>query len=212
MTRGRATLLTSGLAYLAVFVALGAFVSHGRPGAFDRSGMVFFDQARPLAIFATESGLFPIYSGLSIAALVIGIARRAFLGRAVFLAAMLFATWKIGDVAKLAFHRVRPAHWLWVFERSPSYASGHAALAVAGYGMLAAYVWRSPLPRRERAVLAGALLLWIVTIDWSRMALGAHYPTDLIGGTLLGLGLIQLGRAIWDPLRVPQRARVRRGR
>jgi membrane-associated phospholipid phosphatase len=38
-----------------------------------------------------------------------------------------------------------------------------------------------------KIALVALLAFWIAGIGWSRLALGAHYPTDVIGGTLFGV-------------------------
>ena len=50
--------------------------------------------------------------------------------------------------------------------------------------------------RNVRTVVAPLLALWACGIIWSRLALGAHYVTDLIGGVLLGTTALALATAI----------------
>jgi membrane-associated phospholipid phosphatase len=74
------------------------------------------------------------------------------------------------------------------------------------YGLWAWYIWHSDLPRPVRVVVAPLLVLWACGILWSRLALGAHYVTDLIGGVLLGLTAIALASAARIALRKRGRA------
>jgi membrane-associated phospholipid phosphatase len=50
-------------------------------------------------------------------------------------------------------------------------------------------------------VLAPLLALWACGVVWSRLALGAHYVTDLIGGLLLGATALALAKAVAIALR-----------
>ncbi len=92
-----------------------------------------------------------------------------------------------------------------------SYPSSHAAIAIGFYGLWAAPLYFSDLPKPVRAI--GGLLLAILAaaIRWSRLALGAHYLTDIAGGVLLGLTAAALCAAFCNggssaPLRGPPNA------
>lgn len=66
-----------------------------------------------------------------------------------------------------------------------SFPSGHSTQAAAIYGALAYLV------ARHRARME-ALLTWVIAafltlmIGWSRLFLGVHYPSDVVGGLLIG--------------------------
>jgi membrane-associated phospholipid phosphatase len=68
--------------------------------------------------------------------------------------------------------------------------------AVLVYGLWAWFLWRSDLPRSVRFVVAPVAALWACGIIWSRLALGAHYVTDLIGGVLLATCALALAAEI----------------
>lgn len=90
---------------------------------------------------------------------------------------------------KRVFHRARP---VWdvplLTARGWSFPSGHAMGSLVAYGMLAYLVLRETRPRRGQsaAVIAGSVVL-ILLIGLSRMYLGVHYFSDVIGGYAAGV-------------------------
>jgi membrane-associated phospholipid phosphatase len=68
--------------------------------------------------------------------------------------------------------------------------------AVLVYGLWAWFIWNSDLPRGVRGVVAPLLALWGCGVIWSRLALGAHYVTDLVGGVLLAATILALASAV----------------
>ena len=80
-----------------------------------------------------------------------------------------------------------------------AFPSAHAASGVALYGLLSLFVLRR-LRGRVR-IAAGALaLLGVGSIGLTRVYLGAHYPSDVLAGWLVGAivaaGAWQLGRLL----------------
>jgi YegS/Rv2252/BmrU family lipid kinase len=81
-----------------------------------------------------------------------------------------------------------------------SFPSGHASSVGAMAGVLVVlavmFVRRSSL--RRTAYAATLALLVLVCLD--RVLLGRHYPTDVIAGALLGLGVAMVGLVVFTPL------------
>jgi undecaprenyl-diphosphatase len=76
-----------------------------------------------------------------------------------------------------------------------SFPSGHAQAAIVGCGILLA-VFMPVISRRVRPWAVGVAVLMVLLIGYSRIALGVHYFSDVIGGYLVGLvWLLGLGTA-----------------
>ncbi len=69
----------------------------------------------------------------------------------------------------------------------PSFPSGHAAAAFGG-ATLVSLVWR-------RASLLA--LLSAVLVSFSRIYLGQHYPSDLLGGAIVGVSVATAVYGCW---------------
>lgn len=72
---------------------------------------------------------------------------------------------------------------------SPSYPSGHTAIATAVGAALLVAASRTARPLLRRSAVAGLIALPVV-VGVSRIALGVHWFTDVVGGALLGLGWV----------------------
>lgn len=104
----------------------------------------------------------------------------------------------LGNVLKLSFARARPEVFFGEAPPTFSFPSGHALYAACLYGALAWLIAdRISDPARRVALWAGAILL-AGAIGLSRIYLGVHYPTDVIGGYLVAvfcIGLVTAFRA-----------------
>lgn len=192
MIRGLAVALVAGVLY----AGLGLAVSHAPPAGLDVAGGALAGQAQHLALLFTRSCLWYVMAAYGLAGLAVAAVSRAWRGRIFFSIAVALVTWRASDALKDLFRRPRPAYWRLLHETSYSYSSGHAMFATVVFGLWAWFIWNSDLPRRVRITVAPALAAWALGVIWSRLALGAHYVSDLVGGVLLGTVALGLGSAI----------------
>src|SRR2546421_3893461 len=108
----------------------------------------------------------------------------------------------LNEALKLAVHRHRPFLDGWFVDWSGySFASGHTIGATLLYGQLLLFV----LPvlkskRRQRlAILFAAMLVMLV--GFSRIALGAHYLSDVIAAIFLGVLWLMICALLLRPMR-----------
>ena len=83
-----------------------------------------------------------------------------------------------------------------VTERGYSFPSGHSALSTVAYGILALLVIHSDLPRSLKRAIVAALVVLILLVGLSRVYLGVHYPSDVLGGWLSGTAIVLLFEAL----------------
>jgi membrane-associated phospholipid phosphatase len=95
----------------------------------------------------------------------------------------------IPDAIKLLVARPRPAEDLvWVLGPQENYGfpSGTAFLSVVLLGAICYLLWRARPRRPVAAVTLGISLLLILSSGLSRVYVGEHWATDVLGGWLLG--------------------------
>ena len=109
------------------------------------------------------------------------------------LALALIATTLVANGVKILVSRSRPETLLWLEPfLSFSFPSGHATATMTLFGFLAVAAARLITKGTGRTLAIGACVLVVALVGASRVMLGAHFLSDVIGGWLLGLTLVAL--------------------
>lgn len=191
------TLVVAALVLIAAFWWLGIYVTeHGEPPAL----LAFAKAARGHAIRVawafTNAGWAPVLAPLYAICLAIAVFVKTWRARMLYLVGTALTAWGCADELQRLFARPRRLDWLIRHEHAFSYPSSHATISTAFYLLAAILALRSNLPPVARYFGFGLLAGMWLGILWSRLALAAHYPTDVIGGVCLGLALALFGAAI----------------
>ena len=101
----------------------------------------------------------------------------------------------LDNVLKTAVHRARPDPFFGIAPESYSFPSGHVLFSTCFYGALASIVTASLQNGPSRATVWAVTALLVSAVGWSRLYLGLHYPTDVIGGLLIALAWMAALRA-----------------
>ncbi len=86
-------------------------------------------------------------------------------------------------ILKLLIERARPAGFSELVPNTFSYPSGHATAALVLFGSLTYLLYLYFPKHRVLATIIGACI--IAGVGLSRLYLGVHYPSDVLGGYLL---------------------------
>jgi undecaprenyl-diphosphatase len=188
----------AGIALVAaiLYAALGLAVSHAPPQGIDLAGRALAGEAPRIALVFTASCWLPVLVSFGVVGLVVAPFAPAWRARIYTAVLTTLIFWKVSDVLKNLFHRPRPTYWYVIHENTFAYSSGHAMFATIVYWLWAYFIWNSDLPRGVRLTVTPFLALWGCGVIWSRLALGAHYVTDLVGGVLLGIVALALAAAV----------------
>ena len=89
------------------------------------------------------------------------------------------------QILKNIFRRTRPLFKHLVKESGFSFPSGHAMVSFCFYGLIIYFIHKSNL--KHKRIYEILLIVIIVLIGLTRIYLGVHYFSDIIGGFLFGL-------------------------
>ena len=121
---------------------------------------------------------------------------------AVFLTVTALGGGLLGALVKEAVGRPRPSLIDPVATaQGQSFPSGHAMSSTVVYGALL-LVFLPVVARRLRPVVIGGAALLVAAIGFSRLALGVHYISDVLGGHVLGLAWLTASVAAFSTWRV----------
>lgn len=96
----------------------------------------------------------------------------------------------INQAIKHIIRRPRPNVLRLVEEDGYSFPSGHSMVSMAFYGIIIYLVYKNVTNKYLKWTLITLLSLLILSIGFSRIYVGVHYFTDVVGGFLLGLAYL----------------------
>ncbi|MGE5128765.1 MAG: phosphatase PAP2 family protein [Sphingomonadaceae bacterium] len=118
---------------------------------------------------------------------------------AVAIAAIIYGGMLLNVVVKHAFGRARPTVEHPVIALATySFPSGHAAASTIFGGLLGILALRSAAREAHKAFALLAAILWIGAVCTSRVYLGVHYLTDVLGGVAEGIAWLALSTLLLD--------------
>lgn len=169
------------------FIALLILVKEGKTQNFDENimNMVYNLRIPPLnTLFETitYAGSWYAIVGVCLLFLAFDSTRRTY---GIPLAEIAIFVTVINKTIKTLIARPRPDDTMWlVTEHGFSFPSGHSVTALAFYGLLIYLIHKNCKDKKKALVYSLLLGVLAISIGLSRIYLGVHYPTDVLGGWL----------------------------
>lgn len=92
----------------------------------------------------------------------------------------------VNYIIKLIVERPRPSVLRLTEETGYSFPSGHSMTSLAFYGFIIYLLFKYQKDKNKRNIISVLLSILILLIGFSRIYLGVHYLSDVLGGFLLG--------------------------
>lgn len=90
-------------------------------------------------------------------------------------------------IFKGIIQRDRPLEDFLITESGYSFPSGHSMVSMAYYGLIIYFIFKKIKDKRVRNVLMILIGFLILAIGFSRIYLGVHFASDVIGGFLISI-------------------------
>lgn len=146
----------------------------------------------------------PMWFWVLIGSMVIFLWRRRLRRLVAFLLTSTIGGSLVNTAVKVTIDRARPTYTdpaAITFQTGKSFPSGHAMSSTIAYGALL-LIFLPLIPRRYRPWAVGATVALVTTIGASRLGLGVHYISDVVGGFILGLAWLTASTAAYSIWRV----------
>jgi undecaprenyl-diphosphatase len=122
-----------------------------------------------------------------VAGVAVALDRQSRRSEAIMLVLAVAGSALVGAALKATIRRPRPDLFLPLVRASGwSFPSGHTLNAIALYGMLA-WLAGQARPGWQRVLLTAGAFGWAGLVGFSRIYLGAHYPSDVAASMLIGI-------------------------
>lgn len=122
-----------------------------------------------------------------------------------FLLTGVVGTAGLNVVLKHIVQRERPNINRLIPEKGYSFPSGHSMMSMAFYGMLIFLIFKYVKNTALKWTLIVILTILLSTIGITRIYLGVHYPSDVIGGFVVSLTYLFILTEIYNKVKIEEK-------
>lgn len=139
----------------------------------------------------TSVMMFFTFLGSGIALFVLSLIMITYIGAkrkkdAIIYLAILYSGILLNLILKIIYNRPRPSDLPLIHENTLSFPSGHAMNSFVFFAALSYFIFRETKNAKVTITVSILSIIVIGLIGLSRIYLGVHYPSDVIGGFVAG--------------------------
>jgi len=186
---------------LTIFIILGLMVRNSSEGIlFDVALLKFIHSDTNTVVLAIMKFISFIGSGyflvpiLAIVIIYTLIKKKYYISKLLLVSSL--GSWVLNYILKLLINRTRPLDFFLVEQGGLSYPSGHSMVSMSMYLTFAYLISKDEYFKDKKKIIYTAALMDVLLMGISRMYLGVHWPTDIIGGFIMGYIFFQATVAI----------------
>lgn len=174
---------------LAIFLIIGFLVRNSSEGIlFDEPVLEFIHSNHNPLIFAIMKFITHLGSWYFLLPVLAIIIINSLREKKYYISKLLIASslgsWIVNFLLKFIFNRTRPFDYSLVKQGGLSYPSGHSMVTMSMY-LTIAYLLSRKFHKKKKLIYFLSTI-FILLMGVSRMYLGVHWPTDIIGGYIGG--------------------------
>lgn len=114
----------------------------------------------------------------------------------IFLLTNTLGSFILNFLLKSIFQRTRPLDFALVNQGGLSFPSGHSMVVMSMYLAILFLLIKDEKNKSKKIILSSIIGIYIFAMGISRIYLGVHWPTDVIGGYICGYLLYQGSKSI----------------
>jgi len=184
-----------------IFLTLGIMVRNSTEGIlFDMAILnflhsnfspVLFSFMKSISFIGSEKFLFPVVGLVIIYTLI---KKRYYISK--FLLANTLGSFILNQILKQIYNRTRPLDFILVKQGGLSFPSGHSMVTMSMYLSIAYLITRGRKIKLKEKTIYMIAISMILLMGISRVYLGVHWPTDILGGYIGGYIVFYLSNII----------------